>query len=98
MACSAGRRGEGENHKKQKLWVKDNPAKSEERLDGARAETEEELLSGDRIDVVIYGENAAVAVEVKNSADLERGIYLRIVRQIQSRPLRSASRQGSRSR
>ena len=42
--------------------MKDNPAKSEERLDGARAETEEELLSGDRIDVVIYGENATVAV------------------------------------
>ena len=62
--------------------MKDNSAKSEERLDGARAETEVDLLSGDRIDAVIYVENATVAVEVKNSVDLERGIYLRIVRQI----------------
>ncbi len=59
--------------------MKDNPEEVEKRLAGARAETEVELLSGDRVDVVIYGERATVAVEVKsgdsNRADLERGVY-----------------------
>lgn len=46
--------------------MKDNPGEVEKRLGAARAETEVELPSGDRVDVVIYGESATVAVEVKS--------------------------------
>lgn len=74
-----GRSGEGENHRKLREWVRDNPGAVEKRLAGARAETEVELLSGDCIDGVIDGESETVAVEVKsrdsNWADLKRGIY-----------------------
>jgi len=74
-----GRRGEGNNHKTLRLWVKDNPSRIEWSLSGVRAETEVELLSGDRVDVVFNSDNEIVAVEVKskdsNWADLQRGIY-----------------------
>ena len=59
--------------------MKDNPGEVEKRLGAVRAETEVELPSGDRVDVVIYGESATVAVEVKSRDsdwhDLRRGIY-----------------------
>ena len=76
---SWGRRGEGENHKALRLWVKDNPDRIERSLSGVRAETEVELLSGDRVDVVFCSDKEIVAIEVKsrdsNWADLRRGIY-----------------------
>ena len=57
--------------------MKENPGEVEKRLRDARAETEVELLSGDRVDVVIYGE--IVAVEIKSGDsdwhDFRRGIY-----------------------
>ena len=74
-----GRRGEGENHKALRLWVKDNPEQVGKNLCVIRTETEVELLSGDRVDVVYYTERETVAIEVKsrdsNWADLRRGIY-----------------------
>ena len=74
-----GRRGEGDNHRRLRLWVMNNPDKLKHEYRNVRADTEVELLSGDRVDVVYYGENKTVAVEVKsrdsNRADLRRGIY-----------------------
>ena len=74
-----GRRGEGDNHKRLRLWVMNNPDKLKNEYRNVRADTEVELLSGDRVDVVYYAENKTVAVEVKsrdsNRADLRRGIY-----------------------
>ena len=74
-----GRGGEGINHKALRLWVKDNPEGVDRSFRSVRAETEVELLSGDRVDVVLYGERKTVAIEVKsrdsNRADLQRGIY-----------------------
>lgn len=74
-----GRGGEGKNHKDLRCWVKKNPERIDRRFHGVRAETEEDLLSGDRVDVVFYGESETVAIEVKSRdskwADLQRGIY-----------------------
>ena len=74
-----GRKGEGENHKSLRLWVEANPDQVEKRLDIIEAETEVELLSGDRVDVVYRSKKKIVAIEVKsrdsNWADLRRGIY-----------------------
>ena len=59
--------------------MKDNPEGIDRSFRSVRAETEVELLSGDRVDVVLYGERKTVAIEVKskdsNWADLQRGIY-----------------------
>ena len=74
-----GRSGEGPNHKRLRLWVKKHPDKVEERFHVVRSETEVTLLSGDRVDVVYYGEGKTVAVEVKSidsdQDDIRRGIY-----------------------
>jgi len=74
-----GRGGEGENHKALRLWVTNNPKRLAPRLKGVRAETEEELLSGDRVDSVYYADGQTFAIEVKSSTsnwyDLQRGIY-----------------------
>lgn len=74
-----GRKGEGENHKALRLWVKNSPRKINRRFHGVRAETEYQLLSGDRVDVVYFSKNGIVALEVKskdsNSEDIRRGIY-----------------------
>lgn len=74
-----GRGGEGKNHKALRLWVKKNPEGIARSFSGVRSETEVELLSGDRVDIVLYDERKTVAVEVKsnisNEADLYRGIY-----------------------
>lgn len=74
-----GRKGEGDNHKRLRLWVKNNPDKLKKEYRKVRAETEVELLSGDRVDVVYYAEKRTVAIEVKsrdsNWSDLRRGIY-----------------------
>ncbi len=73
------RGGEGINHKALRLWVKDSPEGIDRSFRSVRAETEVELLSGDRVDVVLYGERKTVGVEVKsrksNEADLCRGVY-----------------------
>ena len=61
-----GRGGEGENHKTLRLWVRDNPYLVVEKLDDVRAETEVEILSGDRVDVVYYTERKIVVIEVKS--------------------------------
>ena len=74
-----GRRGEGDNHRHLRLWVKNNPDKLKNEYRNVTAETEVELLSGDRVDVVYYANNKTVVIEVKsrdsNWADLRRGIY-----------------------
>ena len=74
-----GRSGEGENHKRLRLWVKDNPAKVLKGLAVAKTRTEVPLLSGDRVDVVYYSKGNALAIEVKsidsNQDDLKRGVY-----------------------
>ena len=73
------RNGEGKNHKELRLWVEANPDRIEKRLDIIEAETEVELLSGDRVDVVYHSKKKVVAIEVKSRdsdwADLRRGIY-----------------------
>lgn len=74
-----GRKGEGRNHKKLRLWVKANPDQIEKKLDIVETDTEVELRSGDRVDVCYYAKKKIVAIEVKsrdsNCADLCRGIY-----------------------
>lgn len=74
-----GRSGEGENHKRLRLWVKDNPAKVMKGLVVAKTRTEVPLLSGDRVDVIYYWKGNALAIEVKsidsNKDDLKRGVY-----------------------
>ncbi len=74
---SAG--GEGEPHKRLRLWATANPGAIDPRYAGYKAFTEVPLLSGDRVDVVLRGPEETVCVEVKsytsNLADLERGLY-----------------------
>lgn len=74
-----GRSGEGGNHKKLRLWVKNNPAEVIAGLRGVKPKTEVPLDSGDRVDVVYYCNGKTVAIEVKSSDsdqnDLKRGIY-----------------------
>lgn len=71
--------GEGENHRKLRLWAQKNPRKIVPNLKALKAETEFKLLSGDRVDVVFLAKGKSVVVEVKsrdsNEADLERGLY-----------------------
>lgn len=75
----SGRHGEGPNHRALRLWVKDNPNQLFRGLKNVRAETEVELLSADRVDVVVYADKRTIAIEVKscdsNDNDLQRGIY-----------------------
>lgn len=74
-----GRGGEGPNHKALRLWVWANPQEIFPKLSITRSETEEDLPSGDRVDVVYYASESTIALEVKskdsNEADLTRGIY-----------------------
>ena len=71
--------GEGEGHRRLREWVMTHPEAVDEQYAGRPTATEVMLKSGDRVDVVIYLPDKAVAVEVKsrvsNDADLERGIY-----------------------
>ncbi|MBC6428812.1 MAG: hypothetical protein GDA55_06245 [Cellvibrionales bacterium] len=73
------RSGEGPNHKKLRLWVQDNPAKIDPAFTEFRAETEFVLESADRVDVVFFGPEKTVVVEVKsidsNDADIRRGVF-----------------------
>ncbi len=74
-----GRHGEGPNHKALRLWVEANPGELHPSYSGARAATEVDLASADRVDVVFYCRNKTVVVEVKshdsNEADHLRGVY-----------------------
>ena len=74
-----GRQGEGPNHEQLRLWVLNNPGEIGAAYEGFRTETEVVLASADRVDVVFYGRNETVAIEVKsadsNETDLRRGVF-----------------------
>jgi hypothetical protein len=71
--------GEGEFHRALRLWIKDNPKKVHASFAGAVSETEVDLDSGDRVDVVYKCSDRIVLLEVKsrisNEIDLKRGVY-----------------------
>ena len=72
------RTGEGEEHKRLKLFLAENPRKIGIHWKG-KGEVEELLLSGDRLDVSFRSKVQWIAVEVKGmnspEADLVRGIF-----------------------
>ena len=74
-----GRHGEGSNHERLRLWIRDNPSEVRPAYIGFRSETEVVLDSADRVDVVFYGREETVALEVKsvdsNETDLRRGVF-----------------------
>ena len=74
-----GRQGEGPNHEQLRLWIRDNPGEIRPAYMGFRTETEVVLDSADRVDVVFYGRNETVVIEVKsrdsNETDLRRGVF-----------------------
>ncbi|MBC7283907.1 hypothetical protein [Hoeflea sp.] len=74
-----GKGGESEEHRALRLWTKRNPGKIDSRFAGAIAETEFDLLSGDRVDVMLRHRAKWIALEVKsrrsNEADYIRGVY-----------------------
>lgn len=74
-----GKGGESEEHKALRLWTMKNPDKVDSRFAGAIAETEFDLLSGDRVDVMLRHRAKWIALEVKsrrsNEADYIRGVY-----------------------
>ena len=89
--------GEGSNHRALRLWVMRHPERIRKRFRHATVETEKELLSGDRVDVVYSTGNEMLAIEVKsrdsNWHDLRRGIFqcvkYRAVLQAQERTVTS---------
>lgn len=74
-----GRSGEGPNHRALRLWVQANPQALHRSLAGVRSETEVDLDSGDRVDVVFYAEDRTIVIEVKSRdsdlIDLRRGVF-----------------------
>ena len=74
-----GRGGEGANHRALRLRVLRNPSLVRKELRPEATNTEVELLSGDRVDVVSIMEDRTVAIEVKSKDsdwfDLRRGVY-----------------------
>lgn len=74
-----GAGGEGEYHKNLRMWIKANPGAVHKSFIGAEAETEFDLPSGDRVDVVYKCADRTVLLEVKsrisNEFDLKRGVY-----------------------
>jgi len=74
-----GAGGEGEQHKKLKQYVKNNPESIGVKLNGLKSETEKGLPSGDSIDVFFENKNHWVGVEVKSEIsdelDILRGLY-----------------------
>ena len=74
-----GRGGEGANHRALRLKVLRNPSLVRRELRPEATNTEVELLSGDRVDVVSITEDRTIAIEVKSRdsdwADLRRGVY-----------------------
>ena len=73
------RRGEGPRHRALRLWVLNNPGAIGRSYARFRTATEVVLDSADRVDVVYYGPDLTVAIEVKSSdsdeSDLRRGIF-----------------------
>lgn len=73
------RKGEGENHKNLRIWVRKNPGKIKKSYKDFITDTEVVLDSADRVDVVYYGRDVTVAIEVKsrdsNDEDLRRGVF-----------------------
>ncbi|MBB4399103.1 hypothetical protein [Bradyrhizobium sp. ERR14] len=74
-----GSGGEGPFHKSLRMWVKDNPEAVHRTFTSASAETEVDLDSGDRVDVVYKLADRIVVLEVKsrisNEVDLIRGVF-----------------------
>jgi len=74
-----GKGGEGPEHKALREWVTANPGAIRKAFASARTETEADLYSGDRVDVIYYCEDRTVVLEVKsrisNEIDLRRGVY-----------------------
>ena len=73
------RGGEGPNHKALRLWVKNNPRRVRRDYGGFRTDTEVILESADRVDVVYYGSDLTIVIEVKSrdsdEVDLRRGVF-----------------------
>lgn len=71
--------GEGAHHKALRLWIRDNPGEVDSAFADATTDTEVDLDSGDRIDVVYKLIDRTIVVEVKsrisNEVDLRRGVY-----------------------
>lgn len=71
--------GEGEHHRSLRLWIKDNPHKVLRSSIEIRSETEFDLDSGDRVDVVYHLSDRTIVLEVKsrisNLDDLKRGVF-----------------------
>ena len=71
--------GEGPNHKALRLRVTKEPSLVRRGLRPENTDTEVELLSGDRVDVVSASNDGTVAIEVKSRDsdvnDVERGVY-----------------------
>ncbi len=74
-----GAAGEGKFHRELRQWVKNHPEAIHGSFAGAQTETESNLDSGDRIDVVYKCADRIVLLEVKsrvsNEIDLKRGVY-----------------------
>ena len=64
---SHARGGEGQRHRTLRLWVKENPGSVRRAYAAFRTKTEVVLDSADRVDVVYYGPESTVAIEVKSS-------------------------------
>ena len=77
--AGGGGGGEGWYHKALREWVKEHPERVDERLRDVVADTEVDLLSGDRVDVVYWTPGEVFAIEVKSRVsdftDLERGVF-----------------------
>lgn len=71
--------GESNYHRELRLWVLNNPGLINRSFGSARSETEYNLESGDRIDVVYHLKNEAIVLEVKsrisNTVDFRRGVF-----------------------
>lgn len=71
--------GEGPFHKALRLWVQANPQRLHRSFADAVAETEVDLDSADRVDVVYKCLDRTIVIEVKsrssNEADLRRGVF-----------------------
>lgn len=74
-----GSGGEGPYHKALRLWIKEHPGLVDKAFAEAATDTEVDLDSGDRIDVVYKLIDRTIVVEVKsrisNEMDLRRGVY-----------------------
>jgi hypothetical protein len=74
-----GAGGEGPFHKSLRLWVESNPAAIRRAFIDASTETEVDLDSGDRVDVVYKLSDRIVVLEVKSrisdEIDLKRGVF-----------------------